>query len=556
MKARVLFTAMAALALIAACKPDPKPTGDTFKATLGVTGITGNTISVSADAKDVTFTVSANISWAITNTANWITVEPASATIEDKQTAETTVTVKVAANEDEAAREATLSVGADGVDAVTVTVKQAGVEKPQVILQAFDVENFEPIADPALTVAGLNGVATITIQANANWAATAPEWLTVDPAEFTYDGENDLASVSVKAASATEAREGEIKFAAEGAELTVKVSQTAAPTISIEGAEVDYPYSQIAFTITPATDEEYYNYIYASKATYDNMGEQGLVDYMLNRANGYLSSYSAATIIASLFYQGAGTYTVNDLDAETAYAVVTVGIAYDEAAGVFVQSTLGATYEVTTTAAPTASEAYLALIGSYKGTVYNYFEDANAEMTMVVEPFGINETYLVGFPDGIINPVSNSGKYDRFTAYLDEETGDLVFPAVSPSDLGAYWGYKIPDYDGYCQILLVGFYYLDEELELESYGFHLSEDKNTLSAFAVPEIPEEDYLLFGGNIAKEDGSSTGYAAGYAVVLSDFTRVEDEAEALSVKSGIVCPSEKNFKAIKAAGKARK
>ena len=204
MKARVLFTVAAALALIAACKPDPKPT-ETFKATLGVSGITGNTISVTADAKEVTFKVSANISWSIDNKANWITVTPASATIDDKQTAETSVKVAIAANEEETAREAVLTIGADGVDPVSVTVKQAGVEKPAVVLQAFDVENFEAIADPAVTVAGLNGAASITIQANVNWTATADEWITVDPAEFTFDGENDLATVTVTAAASADA---------------------------------------------------------------------------------------------------------------------------------------------------------------------------------------------------------------------------------------------------------------------------------------------------------------------------------------------------------------
>ena len=554
MKARVLFTVAAALALIAACKPDPKPT-ETFKATLGVSGITGNTISVTADAKEVTFKVSANISWSIDNKANWITVTPASATIDDKQTAETSVKVAIAANEEETAREAVLTIGADGVDPVSVTVKQAGVEKPAVVLQAFDVENFEAIADPAVTVAGLNGAASITIQANVNWTATADEWITVDPAEFTFDGENDLATVTVTAAASADAREGQVKFTAEGAELVVKVSQTAAPTITIEGAEPEYPYSQIAFTITPATETEYFNYIYATKAVFEaNGGVDGLVAYMIKRANSYLSSYDAATIMDGLFYQGTINETISDLESETTYVVVAVGIAYDEANNTFVQRTLGASYEATTTTAPTASEAYLANLGTFKGTVYNYFGKANADLTMIVEPLGINETYYLGFPDGIVSPVSQSGVYDRFIAYFNEETGAIDIPAVTESDLGAYWRFN--GVDGNCQILLCAFYYKSND-DLESWGFNLSEDKNTLSAFTIPAIPEEDNLLFGGNIVTEAGESTGYAAGYAVVLSDFTRVVEEAPAtLSAKSGIVCPSEKSLKTFKVAGKVRK
>lgn len=546
MKARVLFAAFAAFALMAACTPDPQPKPDEFKAALNVSGVTGNTINVPAAGKDVTFKVAANISWSVANTAAWITVEPASNENANKETVETTVTVKVAANESEEAREAALTISADGIDPVAVTVKQAGVEKPEVILEVFDVDAFEAIADFALELPGMNAAASFTIHATANWAATAPEWLTIEPASWEFDGENDLVTVAVVATAATAARTGELKLAADGKELAIAVSQAAAPTIGIAAAEADYPYSQIAFTITPAAESDWYAYIYAPKATADQMGVQGLCDYMLTSRNNYLANYSAEVILDALCYQGANTYVESDMKEQTAYTVVACGLAYDEVNNVFVQSTLGASVEITTTAAPVASEAYLAFIGDFKGTVYDYFGKADADFTFTIEPFGINETYLVGSADDIISPVGSNGTYDRYIAYFDEKSNSILFDAVTESDLGAYWNFNGI---GTCQVILCAFYYQANE-DITYWGLQMGSDGNTLSAFAYPAVPAGDALLFGGNIITAAGEDTGYAYGYGIVESDFVRVEKAASALSVKNDIVDCAQKNLKALKA------
>ena len=544
MKARVLFAAFAAFALMAACTPDPQPKPDEFKAALNVSGVTGNTINVPAAGKDVTFKVAANISWSVANTAAWITVEPASNENANKETVETTVTVKVAANESEEAREAALTISADGIDPVAVTVKQAGVEKPEVILEVFDVDAFEAIADFALDLPGMNAAASFAIHATASWEATAPEWLTIEPASWEFDGENDLVNVSVVATAAEAARTGELKLAADGKELAIAVSQAAAPTIGIAAAEADYPYSQIAFTITPAAESDWYAYIYASKATADQMGVQGLCDYMLANRNKYLASYSAEVILNALCYQGTESYLLSDLDEETTYVVVACGLAYVEADNVFVQTTLGASLEATTTKAPTASEAYLAMVGTFKATVYDYFGEKEIELNMTIDQLGINESYLIGFPDGVIVPKSGDD-YDRFFATFDEANNKISIEPYTPSDLGAYWNFSDL---GTCTIYFAPMF-LSANDDITAFGFDISTDKNTLVPFTTPEVPAEDSLCLAGEIFDASGP-TGYVKGLVVLESDFVRVEEAASALSVKNDIVDCAQKNLKALKA------
>lgn len=559
MKAKILLTAFAAIALIAACSPDKKPEGDKFAASLSVGGVTGNTISVPAEAKKVTFTVSSNVSWSITNDSQWITVEPAANSNDTKKAVETTVSVSVAANESEEAREAVLTIGAEGVEAVGVTVKQAGFVK---VLEAFDVDKFEAIASPSIALAGINGKASLAIHSNLDWTLTAPEWLTVDPVKWTYDGENDLVVVSFAATTTTAARNGSVKLTADGKELTIPVAQAAAKTISIVALDPPYSYSQIAFKITPETETEYYSYIYAEKSVFDSYGVDGLCEYMVNNRNSYLEKYDAATIISALCYQGTDTYLEEEMEEKTTYVVVVCGIEYIEADKTFVQSTLGASCEITTTEAPVATEAYTAFVGSFKTTACNFFKNENFELTMDVEAYGINDSYLVSFPDGVLTPVYQQ-YLDRFEVSFDADNGKMVFAPHILGDLGG-WSYGDPIGDG-AYIVFSAYFYNpnageeDEEVAVEEWGFSMGSDNNTLTLFTNPVTPDGQYFIIGGDIYTSELKSSGYANGYAILLSDtFTRVAEAGSfaPLSVKDAALDRAARSLKTFKAAGKAIK
>ena len=98
MKAKSLFFAALAI-MMAACVPteDPK---DEFVPEFKVSGVKDNTISVGASGKDVTVSVTSNLSWSIDCQSDWVSVDPASYTAKEDKTSET-VKVKVSVLEND-----------------------------------------------------------------------------------------------------------------------------------------------------------------------------------------------------------------------------------------------------------------------------------------------------------------------------------------------------------------------------------------------------------------------------------------------------------------------
>ena len=183
MKARSLF--FAALAMVmAACVPTegPNDVAPEFK----VSGVKDNTISVGADKKNVTVSVTSNLSWSVECAAGWVTIDPKSYTAKEDKTSETVkVKVSVSANEVEEPREAELVFGAEGVDPVKVTLKQAAKEHEYKTITVFDLTEFAPVSDYSIEAPGLGGSVSFTVQANGDWTVEAPEWAVVTPASFT-----------------------------------------------------------------------------------------------------------------------------------------------------------------------------------------------------------------------------------------------------------------------------------------------------------------------------------------------------------------------------------
>ena len=266
MKAKSLV--FAALAMVmAACVPTTDP--NEFVPEFKVSGVKDNTVSVGAAAKDVTVSVTSNLSWSVECAADWVTINPESYTAKEDKTSETVkVKVSVSANEVEEARETELVFGAEGVDPVKVTLRQAAKEHVYKTITVFDMDKYEPVSDYSIKAPAMGGSVSFTVQANSDWTVEAPEWAVVTPASFTYT-DNDLADVTVSfEANFVEAHEGEIRFKGDfEADLVVPVIQAVVPTIGLTLGDVE-PKS-IGFTTNPSDEEFLYMVMCESKSYVD-----------------------------------------------------------------------------------------------------------------------------------------------------------------------------------------------------------------------------------------------------------------------------------------------
>ena len=306
MKARSLF--FAALAMVmAACVPTegPNDVAPEFK----VSGVKDNTISVGADKKNVTVSVTSNLSWSVECAAGWVTIDPKSYTAKEDKTSETVkVKVSVSANEVEEPREAELVFVAEGVDPVKVTLNQAAKEHEYKTITVFDLTEYAPVSDYSIKAPALGGSVSFTVQANSDWTVEAPEWAVVTPVSFTYT-DNDLADVTVSfEANLVETREGEIRFKGDfEADLVVPVSQAVVPTIGLTLGTVE-PKS-IGFTTNPSDEEFLYMVMCESKSYFDQFesDEELLaaeVEWLQDLAS--RNSMSLKDVVDKLAYYGSG----------------------------------------------------------------------------------------------------------------------------------------------------------------------------------------------------------------------------------------------------------
>lgn len=82
-------------------------------------------VSLSGAGASASVMVVSTVSWTASSSASWLTVEPASATVKDLVETPTTVALKAEANTSSSAREATVTFKGEGLDAVTLSVKQS-----------------------------------------------------------------------------------------------------------------------------------------------------------------------------------------------------------------------------------------------------------------------------------------------------------------------------------------------------------------------------------------------------------------------------------------------
>ena len=145
----------------------------------------------SQNPQAVSFRVSSTTPWTITGFENsgWLTVEPASSAVSSLSE---DVTVKAIANTELSERSVTLKVTGKNTDlSYSIRVTQMRLGKVTV----------EPITDE-FEMAG--GVQSFTVQHNVAWEATvADDWLTLNPASGTSDGEMKTTTVKATAAAHT-----------------------------------------------------------------------------------------------------------------------------------------------------------------------------------------------------------------------------------------------------------------------------------------------------------------------------------------------------------------
>lgn len=539
MKARYFLLALAATALVACQEKDPETPA--VKGVLTVSGATNNAVSADAAGRTLNLTVKSNVSWTATSSESWVSVDPSEFASDNKSTVSTKVSVKVAANESADARTAKISIAGEGVDAVEVTVNQAGAVVEAKTINVWDMDKFEALEGYEVSLPYSESEATFVVHANGDWTASAPEWLTVEPASNKFDG-NENITVTVKAEkNIGETRKGEIKFTGDfDNELVVPVSQKQSVTFALEVA--DLTYKTVTMNVTPSDEEIYYTDLCVSKSLFDGKGLDFCLDYTVSYLDQYLAGYTAQDILDGLCFQGEYAITYKDLDPETEYVLLIVGTSYDEAQAKFVTASAPATTNFTTLAAPDPTADYSAFLGDWKANSVDYFNSTRdnngnitkavyADFVMHIEEDIINESYKVTFPQNEIAPyTAGSEDNDYFGCTLDESGKAIDFDSFIRGSNGAVWSLNNGAYRG-CTIYMT-FMWWATEASFESLKFSLADDGKSF-ALTSPTVPEDDYLTIGG-VWFQGATQLGFNGVYLLIDgASFTKVN--AASSSVKN---------------------
>lgn len=519
MRARNLFFALAALSLFAACNPQentPK-VQDTFT----VSGAKGNAITVAGAGKTVKLTVKSNLSWTASCDADWIEIDPASVENTDNKVVSTKVSVVVKKNEGKEERSAEIKLGAEGVEPVVITVKQSAEVAEESVLCVWDMDNFKPSENPAISADFYAVEISFVVHANVDWTATCPSWITLDPTSNKYDGQTQ--NVTVKAVVAVNdeegARAGEIKFVGEGvADLVIPVKQAKAARVKLALKETAHPYTDVDFEVVPDEgitwtaqnfDDEEIAYLAQNKLT--------PADFLIYQLNYLLQKYTADQVTAGLLTSGNGTENVEGLKAETHYQFTAIGAVYDKDYKQFIPTTLPADLEYTTAKAPVAEAAYEALAGTYEMKVYSQREKKETTLQMVVAPLYINEAYAFYFPNGDFSPVQDE-YFDKFVMAYDGANKALVLPNAQLGSEGFTWTFNNGQITGgilfYAEVGETSKEDGTEAVVPENLVYNWSDDHNSLNLatdlggknlhwFAlVSNLNSEEKLQILGNFSK------------------------------------------------------
>jgi mannan endo-1,4-beta-mannosidase len=167
-------------------------------------------LSFVSGASSSPVTVTANVSWTVTDNQAWLTASPASGTSNGS------FTVSATANTGTAARSG------------TVTVTGGGLTRTIAVTQAGSTANNLTVSPTALSFASAASSAPVTVTANTSWTVTDDQtWLSAAVASGTN---NATFNVLVTANTGTASRSGTMTVAGGGITRTLSVTQAGQST--------------------------------------------------------------------------------------------------------------------------------------------------------------------------------------------------------------------------------------------------------------------------------------------------------------------------------------
>ncbi len=543
MKARSIVLAFAALSLLAACnKKEETPVAVSFT----VSGAKNNAISATAAEKTVTLTVKSNVSWISSSEEEWVKIDPYFVDNDENKEITTSVKLTIAKNANAEARTTKLTFAAKGDDSKTVyiTVNQAAAEPNNI--SVWDMDKYEAVANPSVTTDYTAQSIVLVIHSNVDWTVSAPEWATVSPASNKFDGDNENVTVTVDLAvnDTDAAREGSVRFESEEAEaLVIPFTQNASAKFTITNIPTEHPYCDVDIKVEPEEGIAWFSTAFSQEVV-EYLKEEGYTpeSYCLEYINSYLADYSAEVIANAFLTEGSDVINFTELDPDTQYQFIAFGVKYDSDAKAFVSSTLPAIKAFSTTTAPEADAAYVALAGQFTITGQGVnAKGAFTSQTLLIEPVYINETYKLTFTDGNFTPVD--GKYiDSFELDYDAANKQIVLPNVNIGSEGFTWSFgEGKESCAVAIIALIGENEKDEEGNVvkeaempEALTYSWSEDYNTLTL--TTDLAGETLHWYDGIMKVTDGklSWVGQTAIFDFTGStDITRVV-ASSATSVK----------------------
>ena len=170
------------------------------------------------------FTIESNVNWTIT-APDWCSLSATSGT------GNATITVAVGENTSQDERSGDIVVsGPEGLSA-TIKVTQAGKPQPPAPTLAVNAT--------ALTFESVQGQQSFTIESNANWTITAPDWCSLSATSGTG---NATITVAVGENASQEERSGSIVVSGpDGLSATIEVTQAGKPYSGIPGSGDNEP---------------------------------------------------------------------------------------------------------------------------------------------------------------------------------------------------------------------------------------------------------------------------------------------------------------------------
>jgi mannan endo-1,4-beta-mannosidase len=182
--------------------------------------VSPTTLSLASVASSSAVSVTANVSWTVTDDQTWLSASPTSGSNNGS------FTVSATANTGSAARTG------------TVTITGGGITRTVAVTQAASTANNLALSQTALSFASAASSSGVTVTANVSWAVTDDQtWITASP---TSGSGNGSFTVSATANTGTASRTGTVTVTGGGLTRTVAVTQagTTSSTLTVSATSL------------------------------------------------------------------------------------------------------------------------------------------------------------------------------------------------------------------------------------------------------------------------------------------------------------------------------